>query len=635
MAKKNSMPDFTFALGADLREAAAKMREMSRPPKHDASEPVADAVPHTPEDAIPNPPSPDPMPKDVSEPSVTAEDFSKPAAPEPSGELQSETAEPRPAEPADPETLPEPTGEAPVFAPESPAPAPEAEETASALPGRENTPETSPRAETIPAAAAAAAGDSAPAATVSPAAPETPAASTGAQPADGAAALDPVRDDGPLAFEPERTAEQSAASEETAQQVPSSTVIDGHGQFNAVNDRHTQLITPHVVDGPETVNSSHQQSQTVVPQSLKEDQPSMTVHDNHGPSVPVFPEPERLTAVSTSPVSEQPHDDCAPTVTDSHIAVPKKEQDPVRAIPGKPADTPGMGYFSETAEASLGMPNAVHQQSSTVTMTVTDNRQQPVIAHDFPKRTSPATPPAASVPPSIASATLQEAHLGGARQVLLDALTELRQQSPQVVVNLKRLAPAIGLSYGTVRNTISRLVREGVICTTQVRTGDAHGVCIEFLDDSPLPSLTAIAQPVRQAMTRQQPSLTVTTQSSHQQTMTTDDTCIWNTDADLISILWPNAASAGFGPAHLAQLRRAYQLQGWEPENVPRCLRYLDWELANGIAAGPEHVTAWLRVMQRQGHYPRPEGYVDPEVLRLRQQAEEERELAEARARFK
>ena len=86
---------------------------------------------------------------------------------------------------------------------------------------------------------------------------------------------------------------------------------------------------------------------------------------------------------------------------------------------------------------------------------------------------------------------------------------------------------------------------------------------------------------------------------------------------------------------NLAQLKRAYQLQGWEPENVSRCLRYLDWELANGVSSGPEHVTAWLRTMQRQGHYPRPEGYVDPEVLRLRQQADEERELAEARTRFK
>ena len=38
MAKKSSMPDFTFALGADLREAAAKMRKMSQPPKHQSAQ---------------------------------------------------------------------------------------------------------------------------------------------------------------------------------------------------------------------------------------------------------------------------------------------------------------------------------------------------------------------------------------------------------------------------------------------------------------------------------------------------------------------------------------------------------------------------------------------------------------------
>ena len=38
MAKKSSMPDFTFALGADLREAAAKMRKMSQPPKHQSAD---------------------------------------------------------------------------------------------------------------------------------------------------------------------------------------------------------------------------------------------------------------------------------------------------------------------------------------------------------------------------------------------------------------------------------------------------------------------------------------------------------------------------------------------------------------------------------------------------------------------
>ena len=252
------------------------------------------------------------------------------------------------------------------------------------------------------------------------------------------------------------------------------------------------------------------------------------------------------------------------------------------------------------------------------------------------KHTSTQSGVPQGISPSIAAATLQNAHLGGARQILLDALTALRQQSPQVVVNLKRLAPAIGLSYGTVRNTISRLVREGVICTTQVRTGDAHGVCVEFIDDNPLPTMTVPSR-IKQSTTYQQQSPTVTNTKTPEAApaLPLDDTCIWNTDGDFIAILWPFAAAAGFGPAHLAQLKRAYQLQGWEPENVPRCLRYLDWELANGVSSGPEHVTLWLRIMQRQGHYPRPEGYVDPEVLRLRQKAEEERELAEARSLFK
>ena len=267
--------------------------------------------------------------------------------------------------------------------------------------------------------------------------------------------------------------------------------------------------------------------------------------------------------------------------------------------------------------------------------TVEDDHKQPIGSRKVQQEQDITTQHGITqgISPSIIAATLQDAHLGGARQILLDALTALRQQSPQVVVNLKRLAPAIGLSYGTVRNTISRLVREGVICTTQVRTGDAHGVCVEFIDDNPLPTMTASSRTRQSMLYQQQPQTVMKTEIPP--SLPLDDTCIWNTDGDLIAILWPFAADAGFGPAHLAQLKRAYQLQGWEPENVSRCLRYLDWELANGVSSGPEHVTAWLRTMQRQGHYPRPEGYVDPEVLRLRQQADEERELAEARTRFK
>ena len=44
MAKKSSMPDFTFALGADLREAAAKMRKMSQPPKHQSAQQSDEAI---------------------------------------------------------------------------------------------------------------------------------------------------------------------------------------------------------------------------------------------------------------------------------------------------------------------------------------------------------------------------------------------------------------------------------------------------------------------------------------------------------------------------------------------------------------------------------------------------------------
>ena len=51
MAKKSSMPDFTFALGADLREAAAKMRKMSQPPKHQSAQQSDEAVDAMSEDA--------------------------------------------------------------------------------------------------------------------------------------------------------------------------------------------------------------------------------------------------------------------------------------------------------------------------------------------------------------------------------------------------------------------------------------------------------------------------------------------------------------------------------------------------------------------------------------------------------
>ncbi|MEI3479428.1 MAG: hypothetical protein V8Q84_10410, partial [Bilophila sp.] len=45
---------------------------------------------------------------------------------------------------------------------------------------------------------------------------------------------------------------------------------------------------------------------------------------------------------------------------------------------------------------------------------------------------------------------------------------------------------------------------------------------------------------------------------------------------------------------------------------------------------GSAHVEQWMRIMRRQGYYLRPEGYVEPEVLRLQQQTQEQLELAQA-----
>ena len=65
MDKKSSMPDLTFALGADLREAAAKMRKMSQPPKHQSDEAI-DAMSGDAESTVESP---------VAEPPIAEEEI--------------------------------------------------------------------------------------------------------------------------------------------------------------------------------------------------------------------------------------------------------------------------------------------------------------------------------------------------------------------------------------------------------------------------------------------------------------------------------------------------------------------------------------------------------------------------------
>lgn len=542
------------------------------------------------------------------------------------------------------------------------APLAENAETCASFPAperrRPDCPEESPSARPdapFPPPAPSAKADGLCAPTEQPYGPVTAlSAQEGVMQASSARPADPTEGAEPIS----KPAPQTTSFTAQADILPGS--ADGHQQSSAVIDSHKPSVT--VNDGLNTKNTpqhptfestdidSHQQSPSVI-----DNMPTVT--DRHlqpslatPSSVQGKPSHERLTDVSVSSFPEESRPEYARL---DDLAAPTRHTADFASEPtyaasgalhpgrtGRPARTVSVEAPQER-ERRMASPTEVtpapHKQSSTVTMTVNDTSNN-LLQQAYPNRASFGEA-------AIASATLQEAPLGGARQTLLSTLERLRGQSPQVVVNLKRLAAAIGLSYGTVRNTISRLVREGVICTTQVRTSEAHGVCIEFLDDTPLQSVAvmphqAFMQPTVQAAPRS------TVINSHQQSrpsfedmppaqamtpaMTDDDTSIWNADAELIADLWPSAAEAGFGPGHLAHLRRAYHMQGWNADNVSRCLRYLDWELDAGRGNGPAHVEQWMRIMRRQGHYPRPEGYVEPEVLRLQQQAQEQRELAQA-----
>ena len=638
MAKKSSMPDFTFALGADLREAAAKMRKMSQPPKHQSAQQSDEAVDAMSEDAevtvessaveppiakketlTPEPSSDATIGVDVSptdlpyceESTVTIEQSEDIVAPVDSTCSVTDGLQ----------TLQEAISESSqtaeqkvVDTPKIPAESPEREheegtpqvDLSTLLTGGEKTePSQGPSSESLSAEAPNAV-----------CAPEAGSAYT----------LSDIQG------EPSDIPVQAAQAGLDYDKKPSMTADDSYIQELTEINSKKQSFT---AIPPKTIHidtNCHQQS------SMFDDRMA-TVNDspvpkhNYKATTPSSDEVKKSPNVANRSIYSQLSYSQSQTVTDYQTY-----SSAITVSPCSSGETllPRDSFQSRTVTppqstvAHSPLQDDGFKLSQAVTIVANDHKQ-PTDSRKVQQERDITVQHGIS--PSIIAATLQDAHLGGARQILLDALTALRQQSPQVVVNLKRLAPAIGLSYGTVRNTISRLVREGVICTTQVRTGDAHGVCVEFIDDNPLPAMTASSRTRQSMLYQQQPQTVMKTEIPP--SLSLDDTCIWNTDGDLIAILWPFAANAGFGPAHLAQLKRAYQLQGWEPENVSRCLRYLDWELANGVSSGPEHVTAWLRTMQRQGHYPRPEGYVDPEVLRLRQQADEERELAEARTRFK
>ena len=548
MAKKTSLPDFTSAftsaLSADLKEAAAKMRRMSQPPKHSEPQNASPDVPGTPAAPFQGNVTPASPARDASAGGdVVAKTYLAPSAHSGAADTLSVTE-------WSPHTEEDPVSGGAVTPEAAPAFA---------------TPERQPAASLTP-----------------PSSAPTPEGTH--------SEVSPLLHSG-------KATDLCAPLTGNDTTV---TVDDSHLQSSAVSDGHQLPPASFGSDTSVTVNDC-----------------SLTVTDCHTQKSAPDTAPQHTKNTS----ADEP---CAAASHECHQLSPAVNDNCLHLEKPSPTDDDSVA-FPTHSDTALDRKKDCHELSLTVIAKSTEEKI--AVIPSSSQTVSPDQPKASA----IATATIQNAQLGGARQVLLAALLELRKQAPQIIVNLKRLAPVLGLSYGTVRNTVSRLVREGILCTTQIRTGETHGVCIEFLDDTSLLSSTVIQQPSLTVIDSHQQSLMVTDSHSLSSTVTHNDTSIWDTDASLIQTLWPHVAAAGFGPAQLGQLRRAYQIQGWEAHNVARCLRYLDWELARTPTEAVTHVTLWLRSMQQQGHYPRPEGYVDPEVLRLRQQAEEDAALAEAK----
>ena len=106
----------------------------------------------------------------------------------------------------------------------------------------------------------------------------------------------------------------------------------------------------------------------------------------------------------------------------------------------------------------------------------------------------------------------------------------------------------------------------------------------------------------------------------------------WDTPDEVFLLAWPHAAAAGVSMDVLRSLRAVFAVQGFSETGLPRSLRHLDWQLeqleragTDDSAAAASLVEAFLSRLRRQGYLPRPQGYEDPEMRRLREEAEERR----------
>lgn len=94
---------------------------------------------------------------------------------------------------------------------------------------------------------------------------------------------------------------------------------------------------------------------------------------------------------------------------------------------------------------------------------------------------------------------------------------------------------------------------------------------------------------------------------------------------------WPNFYNAGFRVSHYRQIAEAFKTQALELENIPMFIRFIEYELENGLCKDAqgmviEKPVSWFVVSMKKGQYRQPSGYEDPRAYAERMRLKEIRD---------
>lgn len=111
------------------------------------------------------------------------------------------------------------------------------------------------------------------------------------------------------------------------------------------------------------------------------------------------------------------------------------------------------------------------------------------------------------------------------------------------------------------------------------------------------------------------------------------------TDKDLEEC-WPNFYNAGFRVSHYRQIEQAFKAQGLSLENIPMFIRFIEFELANGLCKDAngkdiEKPVNYFLVSMKKGMYRAPGNYEDPRVYAEKMRLKELRDNLERECEIK